>query len=252
MLKIIISGCNGRMGQMFTKTCADFEDIEIVAGFDIADKGTCAYPVYTDPAFFVGDADVLVDFSVPTALDKILTFCIGKHIPVILCTTGYVQEQLEKIASAAYHIPVFKSANMSLGINLMSNLVKIAAEILGSEFDIEIVEKHHNKKVDAPSGTALMLADSISSALPSKPDYIYDRNSNYGPRSNNEIGISSIRGGTIPGEHEVIFAGNQEVIEIKHTTYSRELFATGAIRAARFITSVKEPGLYDMNDALNI
>lgn len=252
MLKIIISGCNGRMGQMLSKTCESFEDIEITAGIDITGKNLYSYPVYSNIEDFNGSADVVIDFSSPAVLDSLLSFCVSKNMPVVLCATGYVQEQLEKIASASYHIPVFKSANMSLGVNVITDLVKRAAEVLYDGFDIEIVEKHHNMKVDAPSGTAIMLAESIASALPYKPEYVYDRNSNYGPRSKTEIGISSIRGGTLTGEHEVIFAGNQEVIEIKHTAYSREIFASGAIKAARFIAGVKAPGLYNMKDALNI
>ncbi len=251
MLKIIISGCNGRMGQMLTNVCNSFEDIKIVAGFDITENPNALYPVFTNPEDYTGEADVLVDFSAPAALDGILTFCMSRNMPAVLCATGYVQEQLEKIAAAAYHIPVFRSANMSLGINLMIDLVKKAAEILYEGFDIEIVEKHHNMKVDAPSGTAIMLAESVASALPYKPEYVYDRNSNYGPRGKNEIGISSVRGGTIPGEHEVIFAGNQEVLEIKHTAYSREIFATGAVRAAKFMANVKTPGLYSMKQILD-
>ncbi len=251
MLKIIISGCNGRMGQMLTKICNDNEDIQIVAGFDVKDNASAEYPIFANPEDFTGSADVLVDFSVPAALDPLLTFCVSKNIPAVLCATGYVQEQLEKIASASYHIPVFRSANMSLGINLIADLVKKVAETLGSDFDIEIVEKHHNMKVDAPSGTAIMLAEAIASALPYEPEYVYDRNSNYGPRGKKELGISSVRGGTIPGEHEVIFAGNQEVIEIKHTAYSREIFAVGAVRAARFMANIKAPGLYSMSDILN-
>lgn len=251
MLKIIISGCNGRMGQMLTKTCDISEDIEIVAGFDIMDNNSCTYPVYTNPEDFKGIADVLIDFSAPAAINTLLPFCISRNLPAILCATGYVQEQLEKIASASYYIPIFRSANMSLGVNLIVDLVKRAAEILGDTFDVEIVEKHHNMKVDAPSGTAFMIAESIASALPYEPDYIYDRNSIYGPRGKKEIGISSVRGGTIPGEHEIIFAGNQEVIEIKHTAYSREIFASGALKAARFISGIEKPGLYSMKDILN-
>lgn len=180
-----------------------------------------------------------------------MRFCLQKKIPCVLCTTGYSQQQLEQIEAAAKEIPVFRSGNMSLGVNLLTALVKKAAAVLGEGFDVEIVERHHRMKVDAPSGTALMLADAAASALPHESEYVYERQSVRQKRGLNEIGISSIRGGTIVGEHEVIFAGNDEVIELKHTAYSRNVFANGAVSAAVYMAGIKTPGMYDMNDVLS-
>lgn len=250
MPKIIISGCNGRMGQVITRMCAESKDMEVVAGFDIKTEKLSVYPVYSDPMEFGGSADVLIDFSNPASLDTLLTYCIKRTLPIVICTTGFGEEQLQQISGAAKQIPVFKSANMSVGINLLSGLLKKAAAVLGENFDVEIVERHHGSKVDAPSGTALMLADSISSALPFLTEYIYDRHDIRKPRGKHEIGLSAVRGGTIVGEHEVIFAGPDEVIEFRHTAYSREIFANGAVTAARFLAQVKKPGIYNMNDAL--
>ena len=188
--------------------------------------------------------------SAPTSLEGILSFCKQKNVPCVLCTTGYSDEQIAQIADAAKAIPVFRSGNMSLGVNLMTALVKKAAAVLGDSFDVEIVERHHRMKVDAPSGTALMLADAAAAALPHESEYVYDRQSVRQKRGQNEIGISSVRGGTIVGEHEVIFAGNDEVLELKHTAYSRNVFANGAVSAVIFMASVKQAGMYDMNDVL--
>ncbi len=250
MPKIIISGCNGRMGRVVSSICAEKKDIRIVAGFDLNASKLDDYPVYADPMEFTGDADAVIDFSVPSSLENLLAYCTSHKVPCILCTTGYSDEQLVRISHASEQIPVFKSGNMSLGINLLTALVKKAAAVLGDSFDVEIVERHHRTKVDAPSGTALMLADAAASALPYEPEYVYERQSVRQKRDRNEIGISSIRGGTIVGEHEVIFAGNDEVIELKHTAYSRNVFASGAVAAAEFMASVKAPGMYDMNDVL--
>lgn len=250
MLKIIISGCNGHMGQVINRLCIE-RDIEVVAGFDVNTDSKNGYPVFSDPLEFEGEAGAVVDFSHPGALDALLAFCIERGIPPVICTTGHSPEQLNAIKQAAHKIPVFKSANMSLGINLINSLIKYAASILGNGYDVEIIERHHRRKVDAPSGTAIMLADSVASALPYTAEYIYDRQPVRKPRGENEIGISSVRGGTIVGEHEVIFAGLDEVIEIKHSAYSREVFATGAIRAAEFIATCKEPGVYDMSELIN-
>ncbi len=222
----------------------------VVAGFDVNTVKMSDYPVYSDPMEFAGQADVLIDFSNPSALSRLLPYCIKRRIPAVICTTGYNDEQLEMIKDASGHIPLFKSANMSLGINLLSSLLKKAATVLGDNFDVEIVERHHKAKVDAPSGTALMLADSIASALPRPSEYVYERQSVRRPRNKNEIGISAVRGGTIVGEHDVIFAGPDEVIEFSHKAYSREVFANGAITAAKFLAGITEPGMYDMNDAL--
>ncbi len=250
MIKIIISGCNGRMGQFVAAACRADEDLKVVAGFDINPVKLSDFPVYSDPMEFGGSADVAVDFSNPAALPGLLTYCEARRLPVVLCTTGYSEAHLAMISKAAESIPVFKSANMTIGINLLMRLVKEAAEVLGAGFDIEIVERHHNKKIDAPSGTALMLASAAASGLDYSPEYVYERESVRKERGKKEIGISAVRGGTIPGEHEVIFAGNNEVIEFKHTVYSREVFAAGAVRAAKYLAKQKTPRIYDMNDAL--
>ena len=250
MPKIIISGCNGRMGQFVTAICAE-KNVKIAAGFDINAEKKNDYPVYADPMEFAGTADVVVDFSSPSSLTKLLDYCKAKKTACVLCATGYSDEQLTQIENAAKEIPVFRSGNMSLGINLLTALVKKAAAVLGDSFDVEIVERHHKMKLDAPSGTALMLADAAASALPHERESVYERQSVRQKRGQNEIGISSVRGGTIIGEHEVIFAGNDEVLEFKHTAYSRNVFANGAVSAAIFMADVKAPGLYDMNDVLS-
>ena len=251
MLKIIISGSNGHMGQNVARLCKQYSDIDIVAGFDINGEQLSDFPVFPKASDFSGTADVVIDFSTANALTPLLDFCTNKKIPVVICTTGYSDAQKAEIKEAAGTIPVFMSANMSLGINLLASLIKKAAAILGEDFDVEIVEKHHNRKVDAPSGTALLLADALSEALPYESEYVYGRNSVRKPRDKHEIGISSVRGGTITGEHEIIFAGTDEVIEFKHTVYSRDVFGIGAIRAARFLSSCAKPGLYDMNDVIS-
>ncbi len=250
MLKLIISGCNGRMGQALAAACRADDGVTVVAGLDINAVKLSDFPVYSDPMEFGGSADVVVDFSNPAALPSLLSYCLGRSLPLVICTTGYSEDQLAMIESAAKTIPVFRSANMSIGINLLMGLVKKAAEALGEDFDIEIVERHHNKKIDAPSGTALMLADAAAEGLASSPEYIYERNSVRKERGKNEIGISAVRGGTIPGEHEVIFAGSNEVIEFKHTIYSREVLASGAVRAAKYLKDQIEPRIYNMTDVL--
>ncbi len=250
MPKIIISGCNGRMGQTITRLCAERNDITIAAGFDINPIKLSNYPVYADPMEFGGEADVVIDFSSPSTLANLLNYCTMRKMPCVICTTGYSDEQLVQISHASKVIPVFRSGNMSLGINLLTALIKKAALVLGDNFDVEVVEKHHRTKVDAPSGTALMLADAAASALPHDSEYVYDRHCVRQKRGKNEIGISSVRGGTIVGEHEVIFAGTDEVIEFKHTAYSRDVFANGAISAAIYLSGIKAPGMYDMNDVL--
>lgn len=250
MIKLIISGCNGRMGRVVTRLTEADGGFETVAGFDPNTAVLADYPVYAHPLEYAGSADVVVDFSSPAALDALLSWCKSKKIPLILCSTGYSSEQLQAIEDASKEIPVFKSANMSLGINVLMELVKRAAEIMGDTFDIEIVEKHHNQKKDAPSGTALMLADAAKDGLDYEPEYVYDRSDVRQPRAKKEIGISAVRGGTIPGEHSVIFAGTDEVIEFKHTVYSREVFAAGAVKAAKFMAGITVPGMYNMGDVL--
>lgn len=249
MLKIIVSGCNGHMGQSVISICSDIEDVEIVAGFNRTPVSRNGFPVYSDPMDYAGEADAVIDFSNPANLTSILRFSVERRVPAVLCTTGYSEQQLAEIEAASRKVPVFKSGNMSLGINLMLHLVRRAAAVL-KDFDIEIVERHHRRKVDAPSGTALMLADAVSGALPYEPELVFERHSVRRPRGGNEIGISSIRGGTIVGEHEIVFAGLDEVLEIRHAALSRDVFAAGAITAARYIAGVTEPGMYDMDDAL--
>lgn len=247
MHKIIISGCNGHMGRVVQALCAADADIEVVAGFDIMGSSDHPFPVYTSPALFQGQADAVIDFSSPAALDALLSFAREQKIPLVLATTGYTPEQVAQIGAAALEVPVFRSANMSLGINVLLELVKKAAQVLGDSYDIEIVERHHRRKVDAPSGTALMIADAAAASCGHETEYVYDRQSVRKSRDKKEIGISAVRGGTIVGEHEIIFAGHDEVMEIKHTALSRDIFAAGAIKAAKFLSTVAKPGLYDMS-----
>ena len=247
MQKIIISGCNGHMGRVVADICATDPQVEVVAGIDILGQPTPNFPVFSSPAACDVEADAVIDFSHPSALAPLLEMCQARNLPVVLATTGYDQAQLDAISEAATHIPVFRSANMSLGVNVLLDLVKKAASVLGLDYDMEIVERHHHRKVDAPSGTALMIADAAASALPYEPEYVYDRHSVRQPRGPHEIGISAVRGGTIVGDHTVIFAGRDEVIELSHHAASREVFASGAVRAAKFLTGVQAPGLYDMS-----
>lgn len=247
MLKILISGCNGHMGQVVAQLCRENEDIEVVGGFDLLGQEREDFPVFPSPAAFSGQADALIDFSVPAALPALLELGTAKGIPLVLCTTGYSEEQLAAIDAAVRTVPIFRSGNMSLGVNVLSELVRRAAAALGEDFDVEIVERHHRRKVDAPSGTALMLAQAAAEGLPYPPEYVYERQSVRRPRDAREIGISSVRGGNIVGDHEVVFAGRDEVIELKHSAMSREVFASGALRAARFLAG-KAPGLYSMKD----
>jgi len=249
MINIILSGCNGYMGKVVTTLVNNDPDIQITAGVDPVMEKSGNYPVYAAFGDVTEEADVIVDFSSPAALDGLLKLSIAKKIPVILCATGYSSEQITEIEKASELIPVFRSGNMSLGINLLADLIKRACSVLGEDFDVEIIERHHRRKVDAPSGTALMLADAAASALPYEPEYIFERESRRQPRSKNEIGISAVRGGTVVGVHDVIFAGMDEMIEIRHTAASRDVFAAGALKAVKFITG-KAPGLYSMDNVL--
>ncbi|WP_122790214.1 4-hydroxy-tetrahydrodipicolinate reductase [Intestinibacillus sp. Marseille-P6563] len=250
MLKIALSGCNGRMGRVITDICSKKENMKIVAGFDVNAVKLSDFPVYADPFEFSGAADVVIDFSNPASTSHLLEYCIQNRTPVVICTTGHSPEQLAQIGAAAGKIPVFRSGNMSIGINLMLDLLKKCASVLGDGYDVEIVEAHHNQKLDAPSGTALMLADAVSSALPYDAQYEYDRHERREKRPPHEIGIHSIRGGTIVGEHSVMFCGRDEVIEIKHSAHSREVFAVGAVDAAAFLAAQTAPGLYDMSHVI--
>ena len=238
------------MGRILTRMCEEAGDVEIIAGFDINTAKLSSYPVFSDPSEFSGKADAVVDFSNPASLDMLLEFCVRENIPVVICTTGHTREQSAGIDAAARKIPVFRSANMSVGINLLTKLVREAAAILGDGFDIEITERHHRTKLDAPSGTALMLADAAEKGRGEPSELIYERQSARKARGKNEIGVLSVRGGTIVGEHNVIFAGADEVIEFKHTAFSREIFANGALAAARFLPRVGRPGVYSMEDAI--
>ena len=250
MVKIIMHGCNGHMGQVISGIVEKDPDAEIVAGIDIADQGKNSYPVFTDIDACQVEADAIIDFSSAKATDKLLEYSAARQIPVVLCSTGLSQEQLAKVEETSRKVAVLKSANMSLGINTLLKLVQDAAKVLAAAgFDMEIVEKHHRLKLDAPSGTALALADSINEAMDNQYHYVYDRSQKREMRDEKEIGISAVRGGTIVGEHEVIFAGTDEVIEFKHTAYSKAVFGKGAVQAAKFLAG-REPGLYDMQDVI--
>lgn len=250
MVKIIMHGCNGHMGQVISGIVEKDPDAEIVAGIDIADQGKNSYPVFTDIDACQVEADAIIDFSSAKATDKLLEYSAARQIPVVLCSTGLSQEQLAKVEETSRKVAVLKSANMSLGINTLLKLVQDAAKVLAAAgFDMEIVEKHHRLKLDAPSGTALALADSINEAMDNQYHYVYDRSQKREKRDDKEIGISAVRGGTIVGEHEIIFAGQDEVIEFKHTAYSKAIFGKGAVEAAKFLAG-KPAGKYDMSDVI--
>ena len=250
MVKIIMHGCNGHMGQVISGIVEKDPDAEIVAGIDIADQGKNSYPVFTDIDACQVEADAIIDFSSAKATDKLLEYSAARQIPVVLCSTGLSQVQLAKVEETSRKVAVLKSANMSLGINTLLKLVQDAAKVLAAAgFDMEIVEKHHRLKLDAPSGTALALADSINEAMDNQYHYVYDRSQKREKRDDKEIGISAVRGGTIVGEHEIIFAGQDEVIEFKHTAYSKAIFGKGAVEAAKFLAG-KPAGRYDMSDVI--
>lgn len=251
MVRIIMHGCNGHMGQVISGLAEQDADVEIVAGVDIADQGKNSYPVFTDLQACQVEADAIIDFSSAKAVDALLDYSVERQIPVVVCTTGLSEEQLAKVEETAGKVAVLKSANMSLGINTLMKLIQDAAKVLATAgFDMEIVERHHKLKVDAPSGTALALADSLNEAMDNTYHYVYDRSQRREQRDSKEIGLSAVRGGTIVGEHEVIFAGPDEVIEFKHTAYSKAVFGKGAIEAAKFLAG-KPAGRYDMSDVIN-
>lgn len=252
MIKVIMHGCNGKMGQMITGLIAADDEIEIVAGVDVFEAGNNAYPVFKSIDLCDIEADAVIDFSNARAVDGLLDYCVAKKLPCVLCTTGLSEAQLRKVEEASEKTAVLKSANMSLGINMLLKLLKKAAGILApAGFDMEIVEKHHNKKVDAPSGTALALADSINEELGNAYEYIYDRSGRREKRPAKEIGFSAVRGGTIVGEHDVIFAGADEVVTFSHAAYSKAVFGKGAIQAAKFLAG-KPAGKYDMSDVVDV
>lgn len=251
MTRAIMNGCNGKMGQCITGICAQDPDIEIVAGIDTYDGIKNDYPIFASLKECTVDADVIIDFSNAKAVDALLAYGVEKQIPIVLCTTGLSEQQLADVEKAYEKVAILKSANMSLGINTLMKLLQDAAKVLATAgFDMEIVEKHHRLKLDAPSGTALALADSINEAMDNQYHYIYDRSQRREMRDDKEIGISAVRGGTIVGEHEVIFAGPDEVIEFKHTAYSKAVFGKGAVEAAKFLAG-KPAGRYDMSDVIS-
>lgn len=250
MTRVIMHGCNGHMGQTITGLCKEDPEIEIVAGVDPYDGIKNEYPVYKFLEECDVEADVIIDFASAKAVDALLSYSVEKQIPVVLCTTGLSEEQLEAVEEASRKVAVLKSANMSLGINTLMDILKKAAAVFApAGFDIEIVEKHHNQKLDAPSGTAIALADSINEELDHAYYYKYDRSAERKKRDRNEIGIQAVRGGNIVGEHEVIFAGTDEVITFKHTAYSKGVFGKGAMEAAKFLAG-KPAGFYDMSDVI--
>ncbi len=249
MVKVILHGCNGRMGSVLTELIHDIPDMAVVAGIDVSISER-EYPVFTSLEECSVDADVMIDFSSPLSIGHYIPVAITKKIPVVVATTGLKQEELSILEQASSQIPIFRSANMSVGINLIQQLLQSSAKVLGDRYDIEIIEKHHHFKKDAPSGTALMLADSINEVLLSKKRFVHGRSGNDALRKGDELGIHSVRGGSIVGEHEVLFAGKDEVISIGHSAYSRSVFATGAIAAASFIAGSK-PKMYNMQDMIN-
>lgn len=250
MIKIIMHGCNGHMGQVISEIVKNDEFSIIVAGIDLSKEKKNDYPVFQSLSDCDIKADVVIDFASSKATDALLDYCTEKNIPVVLCTTGLSEQQLERINADSKKVAILKSANMSLGINTLLKLLQDAAKVfVPAGYDVEIIEKHHNQKIDAPSGTALALADSINEVFNNEFEYKYDRTLERKKREQKEIGMSVVRGGTIVGEHEVLFAGTDEVIEIKHTAYSRAVFGKGAVEAAKFLAG-KAPRLYNMSDVI--
>ncbi|WP_010293109.1 4-hydroxy-tetrahydrodipicolinate reductase [Clostridium senegalense] len=249
MIKVLLVGCSGKMGKMISATSKNFKNLEIVAGIDKFNDNTLSYPIFSTISDCNIDIDVILDFSRPDSLKDISTFALKNNKPVIFCTTGYSKEEKSQILELSNTIPIFYSANMSIGINIVNAVLKNISNLLFKDFDIEIIEKHHNQKVDAPSGTALLLANTIKDSIDSDTNFIYGREG-ISKRDDKEIGIHTVRGGNIVGEHEVIFAGAGEVISIKHSAISREVFAIGALRACEFMFN-KSKGLYSMDNIVN-
>lgn len=249
MTNIAIYGANGKMGKTIYSCIQNRDDCTVIAGIDIYTEQYADFPIVDTPAKLPVKPDVIIDFSNPASLDVLLDYCLSAGVPLVVASTGYSDEQIAKIKTAAQQIPVFFTFNMSLGINLLVQLAKKAAAVLGGQFDIEIVEKHHNQKIDAPSGTAIMLANAINETLDNSKTYVYDRHSRRQKREKSEIGMHAIRGGTIVGEHDVIFAGHDEVITLSHSAASKTVFAEGSINAAVFLKD-QEAGLYDMSAVL--
>jgi 4-hydroxy-tetrahydrodipicolinate reductase len=249
MIKMLLNGCNGKMGKIISELASSSSTISIVAGVD-KNSSNLNYPCYNNINECNDDIDVILDFSRPAALDSLCKYSKEKNIPIVFCTTGYTEEDLSKINSLSSEVAVFHSANMSIGINIVNNILKTISNMLYKDFDIEIIEKHHNQKVDSPSGTALLLANTIKDSIKDETSFVKGRDG-IGKRDHKEIGIHAIRGGNIIGDHEIIFAGKGECIEIKHTAISREVFAVGALKACEYIYK-KESGLYSMDDVVNM
>lgn len=249
MINVLLNGCNGNMGKEIKKYIDNIENFSIICGFDRIDSGDNDFPVYTNTDSIIETPDIIIDFSIPTASINILNYAVLKKIPIVIATTGFLNEQLNYIEEASKLIPIFKSSNMSLEINIMNILVSKLSKLL-ADCDIEIIEIHHKNKIDSPSGTALMLADSINSSLNNSMTYTYDRTTSREKRKQNEIGIHSVRGGTEVGKHTVLFLGDNESFEITHTVSSRKIFAVGAIKASEFIVN-KQNGLYGMEDLVH-
>jgi len=249
MINILLHGCNGRMGRTIAELALGKDDCKIVCGVDTAFRDNGEFPIYTSFEDIPSDIkpDVIIDFSHFSALPKLKKYAEDNHLPCVIATTGFSEQDIESIKELSRKVAVFRSANMSIGVSLIKSLAKKAAAFLGEDFDIEIIERHHNQKLDAPSGTALAIADAINEEEDSKYKYVYDRQSVRAKRDKREIGISSVRGGNIVGDHEVIFAGNNEIIEISHHAMSRGIFAQGALKAALFLAG-KPAGMYDMDN----
>lgn len=250
MKKIAITGACGHMGRVIAGIISERADCEVCAGIDKAGESYGGFPIVRSVFDLTEKPDVIIDFSHPSALPDLLSYCKMNSVPLVIGTTGYSDDEKSQITASAAQIPVFFTFNMSLGINLLAELARKAAQILGGQFDIEIVEKHHNRKKDAPSGTAIMLAEAINEELGNSKRYIYDRHAVRRPREADEIGMHSVRGGTIVGEHDIIFAGHDEVITLSHSAQSREVFAVGAVNAAVFLAG-KPAGLYTMNELIS-
>ena len=248
-VRIFLSGCMGRMGRVITEMCEGYDDVEIVAGSDVVENAASAFPIYKDPNECAEDFDVIIDFSHVSAFEGVTKLAESRNKPIVMCTTGLSEEQKEELLALSQKVGVFYSGNMSLGINVLINLVRKAAAKLYPDFDIELVEEHHNKKLDAPSGTALMIADAMNETLDNQLEYVYERQSKRQKREKKELGIHSIRGGNIVGEHKVMFIGGEEILTISHSAQTRSVFGRGAVAAARYMVD-KGPGMYDMQDMI--
>jgi len=249
MVNIFLNGCCGRMGHTIAKMCQHNDEYRVVAGCDVTTCDDFSFPVYNNPQDCAEDFDVIIDFSNAKAVPTILNYALSKNKPFICCTTALSDDTVADLLKASETIPVFKSANMSVGINLMLELVKKCTKTLYPEYDIEIVEAHHNRKLDAPSGTAMMIANAISQEIPEEVDYVYDRQSRNEARKKTEIGISSIRGGNIVGDHSAMFINDEEIITVSHRAMTRDVFAKGALTAAGFMCG-KKAGYYNMSDVI--